>query len=122
MIGYFYILGTILFTVYGQLMLKWRISFYGALPPSLAEKGYFLLKLALDPFLISGFASTLVAAVFWIAAMTKFDVSYAYPFMSMAFVLVLALSALFFKEPLTLSKILGMAFIVVGIVVSSRSA
>lgn len=121
MMGYVYIFGTILFTVYGQLILKWRISLYGQLPVETAEKLYFLAKLVFDPFLISGFASTLVAAVFWIAAMTKFDISYAYPFMSLAFVLVLILSAWFFKEPITLNKMLGMAFIVIGIIITSRS-
>lgn len=117
--GYLYIFGTIAFTVYGQLILKWRINQYGALPISGGEKLHYLLKLALDPFLLSGFASAFVASMFWIAAMTKFDVSYAYPFMSMAFVLVLILSALFFKEPVTLSKIIGMALIVLGIIVTS---
>jgi multidrug transporter EmrE-like cation transporter len=122
MIGYVYIFGTVLFTVYGQLILKWRVAQYGQLPAEAGDKFYFLAKLLLDPFLLSGFASTLIAALFWIAAMTKFDISYAYPFMSLAFVLVLALSAWFFKEPLTLNKMLGMAFIVTGIIITSRSS
>ncbi|NOT83803.1 MAG: EamA family transporter [Methylococcaceae bacterium] len=119
--GYVYIFGTILFTVYGQLILKWRITHYGQLPVDAWDKVYFLAKLLLDPFLLSGFASTLIAAVFWIAAMTKFDISYAYPFMSLAFVLVLILSAWLFKESITVNKIIGMAFIVVGIIITSRS-
>ncbi len=122
MIGYFYIFGTIVFTVYGQLILKWRIAQYGALPEGHSEKFYYLLKLFLDPFLLSGLGSAFVASLFWIAAMTKFDVSYAYPFMSLAFVLVLMLSALFFKEPVTASKLVGMLFIVAGIVITSRSS
>lgn len=122
MIGYFYILGTITFTVYGQLILKWRIAQYGQLPAETWDKVYFLAKLFLDPFLLSGLGSAFVASLFWIAAMTKFDVSYAYPFMSLAFVLVLVLSAWLFKEPITLNKILGMAFIVVGIIITSRSS
>ena len=36
--GYFYIVGTVLFTVYGQLVLKWRIANYSALPEGLSEK------------------------------------------------------------------------------------
>ena len=35
--------------------------------------------------------------------MTKFQLSYAYPFMSLAFVLVMFLSAFFFNEPVTLA-------------------
>jgi multidrug transporter EmrE-like cation transporter len=53
--------------------------------------------------------------------MTKFELSYAYPFMSLAFVLVLFLSALFFKEAITLPKLLGLTLIVAGIIVGSQS-
>lgn len=121
--GYFYIFGTIFFTVYGQLILKWRINDYGALPEGgMVEKVMFLIKLLLDPFIFSGFASAFIASLFWMAAMTKFDVSYAYPFMSLAFVLVFILSVVLFKEPATLYKIGGLVLIVLGIYISSRSA
>jgi uncharacterized membrane protein len=54
------------------------------------------------------------------AAMTKFDLSHAYPFMSLNFVLVLVLSAWLLSEPVTLQKILGIALIVAGTMVASR--
>jgi len=121
MIGYIYIFLTIIFTVYGQLILKWRINYFGELPDNIQEKSMFFLKLVMDPFIISGFLSAIIASVFWIAAMTKFDVSFAYPFMSAAFILVLILSVIFFKEPLTWHKIIGLLFIVLGIVITSNS-
>jgi uncharacterized membrane protein len=121
MIGYFYILGTIVFTVYGQLVLKWRIAQYGELPMHNTEKLVYLSRLFLDPFLVSGLASAFIASIFWLAAMTKFEISYAYPFMSLAFVLVLMLSVLLFKETLTVHKVIGMVLIVLGIVITSRS-
>jgi len=46
--GNFYIFGTIFFTVYGQLVLKWRINGAGALPENLSEKLYILFKLLFD--------------------------------------------------------------------------
>lgn len=52
--------------------------------------------------------------------MTKFQLSYAYPFMSLAFVLVMFLSAFFFNEPVTLAKTLGLALIVAGIIIGSQ--
>lgn len=52
--------------------------------------------------------------------MTKFPLSYAYPFMSLAFVLVMFLSAFFFNEPVTLAKTLGLALIVTGIIIGSQ--
>lgn len=118
--GYFYIFGCIFFTVYGQLILKWRLSLKGALPEALPDKIMFLSKAFLDPFILSGFAAAFVASVFWMAAMTKFDISFAYPFMSLAFVAVLLLSACFFHEPVTLGKVLGLVLICGGIIISVK--
>lgn len=118
--NYFYIFGTIFFTVYGQLILKWRIGNYGALPDILGDRLLFLLRLLLDPFIFSGFFAAFLASLCWMAAMTKFQLSYAYPFMSLAFVFVLILSNIFFKEPITMAKSIGMGFIVLGIIFGSR--
>lgn len=118
--NYLYILGTILFTVYGQLILKWRISIYGSLPDLLIDKAIFLLKLFLDPYIISGFLSAFIASLFWMAAMTKFELSHAYPFMSMSFVLVLLFSGVFFNEPITSFKIIGIILVVLGLIVGSQ--
>lgn len=119
--GYIYIIGTIFFTVYGQLILKWRISSFGNLPAETLDKIIFLFKLLFDPFIFSGFASAFIASFFWMATMTKFELSYAYPFMSGAFVLVFLLSVFLFHETVTFYKILGLLLIVLGIFVSSRS-
>lgn len=118
--NYLYIVGTIFFTVYGQLILKWRIGNYGALPEIISDRLFFLLRLFLDPFILSGFFAAFLASLCWMAAMTKFQLSYAYPFMSLAFVLVLILSNILFKEPITMAKSIGMGFIVLGIIFGSR--
>ena len=118
--GYFYIFGTILFTVYGQIILKWRLNTVQILPSDFFEKLLFLLKLLLDPWIISGFVSALIASFFWMAAMTKFDLSFAYPFMSGAFVLVFMISIWLFNAPVSWQKILGLAFIVLGTIITSR--
>ncbi|SFL45844.1 EamA family transporter [Salibacterium qingdaonense] len=120
--GYLYIFGTVIFTVYGQLMLKWRIGKYGSLPDEVWDKIIFLLKLLLDPLVLSGFLSAFLAAMCWMAAMTKFDISYAYPFMSLSFMLVFILSIFWFNEPVTSFKVIGMLLVVSGIVVMSQSA
>lgn len=117
---YLYIAGTILFTVYGQLMLKWRIAHYGNLPNGIQGKISFLLQLFWDQFIISGFIAAFIAALFWMAAMTKFEISLAYPFMSLSFVLVLIFSGLLLNETITSQKIVGLIFIVIGIYIASR--
>ena len=118
--NYLYIFGCIVFTVYGQLILKWRLGHMGMLPVALGDKIQFLFRAFMDPFVISGFIAAFVASLFWMAAMTKFQISIAYPFMSFAFVAVLLLSAMLFREPVTANKVLGMALICAGIFVTSH--
>lgn len=118
---YFCVIGTIFFTVYGQLILKWRISFYGDLPIGLFNKLIFLTKLILDPYIFSGLAGAFLASLLWMAALTKLELSYIYPFLGLTFILVLTFSVIIFKEPLTLFKLIGVGFIALGIIISSRS-
>jgi len=120
LLDYLYIVATIGFTVYGQLILKWRISSFGPLPVDTFEKLKFLISLLFDPAIFSGFAAAFLASLAWMAAMTKFDLSHAYPFMSLNFVVVLLLSGWILSEPVTLQKILGIGLIVIGTVVAAR--
>ena len=115
--SYLYIFGTILFTVYGQLVIKWQMAKAGALPNIFSEKIIFLLQMFFNLWILSAFLSAFVASLCWMAAMTKFKLSYAYPFMSLSFVLVLVLSGLFFHEAITLPKLLGVLFIMAGIII-----
>lgn len=115
--GYLYILSTITFTVYGQLIIKWVMDKQGGLPESFWDKIMFLLQLFLNPWILSGFLAAFLAALSWMAAMTKFDISYAYPFMSLSFVLVFILSVFLFGEPISTQKVIGFSLIVLGILV-----
>jgi multidrug transporter EmrE-like cation transporter len=119
-IDFLYILTTILCTVYGQLVVKWQVRNAGALPLGINNRIYFLLKLLFNPWILSGLAAALVAMFAWMAAMTKFELSYAYPFTSLGFVIVLVLSALLFHEAMTIPKVLGVGLVVVGLVVASH--
>ena len=119
-VNYLYIFATIAFTVYGQIVLKWRITRYGPLPEEFFQKLKFLILLLFDPAIFSGFAAAFLASLAWMAAMTKFELSYAYPFMSLNFVVVLLLSGWFLSEPITLQRALGVAFIIFGTVVAAR--
>lgn len=119
-VDYLYIFATICFTVYGQVILKWRISQFGSLPSGFLEKPKFLISLLFDPVIFSGFVAAFLASLAWMAAMTKFELSHAYPFMSLNFVVVLLLSGWLLSEAMTLQKALGVVLIVLGIVVAAR--
>lgn len=119
MISYIYILLTVLFTVYGQLILKWQLNKAGVLPELFIEKVQFLFLLFLNPWVISCFAAGFLASLTWMAALSRLQLSYAYPFMSLSFLFVLLLSGIFFSETITLPKLMGIGLIMLGIAVSS---
>lgn len=116
---YLYVFATIAFTVYGQLILKWRIMQFGPLPPEFLNKLKFLLGLLLDPAIFSGFAAAFFASLAWMAALTKLDLSHAYPILSLNFVLIVLLSSWILNEPATMQKALGVSLILLGIAVAN---
>jgi multidrug transporter EmrE-like cation transporter len=118
--GLIYVGLTVALTVYGQLVIKWQVNLAGSLPNGALAKVEFLAHLLMNVWVLSAFTAAFLASLTWIAAMTKFQLSYAYPFMSLNFVVVLFLSIWLFDESLTTPKVVGLLLIIAGIVVSSR--
>jgi multidrug transporter EmrE-like cation transporter len=114
------IAATIVFTVYGQLIVKWRVGKAGAIPLGTTDRIEYFLRLFVSPWMLTAWAGVGVAAVCWVYALTKFELSRAYPFMSTTFVLVLIGSAVFFHEHLSVLRIAGLTLIVAGLVVGSQ--
>ena len=119
-IGFLYIALTIAFTVYGQMVIKWQVNQAGEFPPDTGEKILFIIKLLFTPWVISSFAAAFIASLFWMAAMTQFEISFAYPFMSLSYVIVMVLSIVLMGEKVTLPKILGTLVIIVGLFIVTR--
>lgn len=121
--GYLYIFLTVLFTVYGQVILKWRMSsLHWSLNTAegLGQMIVSYLKFLFDPLIFSGFVSAFIASVFWILAMTKFEITYAYPFMSLSPALVFLIGVFVLGETFTIGKLLGLIVIVIGIIITVK--
>jgi multidrug transporter EmrE-like cation transporter len=78
-------------------------------------------NLLVNPGVLSGVAATFFAGVSWMLAMTKFEISYAYPWMSLNFILVLLLGVMLFNETFTTAKVFGTLLVIAGVVVIARS-
>lgn len=121
--SYIYIFCTILFTVTGQLLAKWRMAKYaGQIPEIFIQKILFLFKLLLDPFILTTYICAFLASLFWLLAVSKLPLSHAYPFMSLSFILVFFLSVFIFGESLNVYKIIGILLIALGLFSISRGA
>lgn len=117
--SYVYVAATVLLTVYGQLVVKWQVA-EAARHGAPADRAAFLLGLITNPWILSALAAAFGAALCWMLAMVKLDLSHAYPFVSLSFVLVLFFSAGLFGEPLSLAKVSGVALIVAGVALGSQ--
>ncbi len=115
------ITATILFTVFGQLIIKWRVSQLEPFPAGEASKLMHAFFLVFDPFIFAGIFAAFLASITWIAAVSRMELSFAYPFIALNFMLVILFSVFLFNESLTPFKILGMIFIMLGIFFTAKS-
>ena len=120
LIEHSFIFFTIVFTVYSQLIMRWQVSVAGPLPLNLSDKVGYVIDLLLNPWVMSGIVATFLAGVSWMLVMTKFEISYAYPFVSLNYILVLAAGILLFQETMSITKLAGCALVIIGIIVISK--
>ena len=84
------------------------------------DKFALAFSMLLNPYIIISLAFTLLAGVTWMVAMTKFEISYAYPFTLLGLVLVTIFSVIFFGESVNTYKIIGIVVITLGVVLISK--
>ncbi|PRR80228.1 putative 4-amino-4-deoxy-L-arabinose-phosphoundecaprenol flippase subunit ArnF [Clostridium liquoris] len=70
---------------------------------------------------MSGIISYGVSFLLWIKVLSKVELSYAYPMVSLGYVLVMIFSYFLFKENITPLRIAGVLFIILGVVLVARS-
>lgn len=60
-----------------------------------------------------------VSTLLWVLALRTIPLSRAYPFMALGFILVPIISHYVFGEKLTINQVVGMAFVVTGLLIAS---
>jgi len=120
-VNHLYIFLTVFFAVTSQLIIKWQMSKYSLEHYNgIYEKFLFAFGMLVNPYIIVSILFTLLSGLSWIIAMTKFDISYAYPFTALGFIFILLFSSLVFHETLSIYKFIGTFLIVVGVVLVSQ--
>jgi drug/metabolite transporter (DMT)-like permease len=71
-------------------------------------------------FVLGGLGLYMLGAALWLGVLARVDVSLAYPFVALGFVLTMILSALLLAETLTPSRIAGTLIIVLGVLILTR--
>ena len=107
------------FTVYGQLMMKARALVHAAGMSGAGPGLHYLVRMFTDIGVISALGAAVLAAVCWMLAIAKLDVSFAYPFMALSFVLVPIGSKFLFGEAVPGIQIFALMLIVAGVTLSA---
>ena len=116
-----YILISVLVGAIGQLLLKHGMNTLGPLTLSVSDIFTTLLKMATSPYVVGGLFVYVCSTVFWLVALSRVDLSYAYPFASLSYILMLVVSWRLFDENISLLRLLGTATIAFGVLLVSRS-
>jgi drug/metabolite transporter (DMT)-like permease len=119
-LGLVFILLTVGFVAVGQLLMKWGLLQVGPSPAKLALLPRFLLSAVANVWVTLGLACAVAAASSWTVAISRSDLSFAYPFTAIGVVLVLTLSGLVLHEPIPATRWLGVVVVCAGLWIASR--
>jgi len=75
----------------------------------------------LSPGVMGGLLLYGLGTVLWLAVLTRAELSQAYPFVGLSFVLTAAMGYFLFADAMTAGRIAGIALIFVGVVLVGRS-
>lgn len=111
---------TVVLTSYGQLVIKWQAGAYQPVTHGLLGKFPPVIQLLLQPWVISAFVAAFAASLCWMLAVSRLDLSRAYPFMALNFLIVCLAAVPLFGETFTLAKGVGLATVVIGLIILSN--
>jgi drug/metabolite transporter (DMT)-like permease len=76
---------------------------------------------ALNPGIVGGLALYGLGTVLWLAVLSRAELSQAYPFVGLSFVLTAIFGVVLFNDAMSAARIAGIAAIVVGVYLVGRS-
>ncbi len=112
----------VLLNATAQLCLKQGMRQVGHFAFSLSNLAPIGFKVALNPFVFAGLVCYVVSVVVWLLALSRVEVSYAYPLLSVGYIVTAFAGQLFFGEALGPMRWAGILVICLGVYFVTRSA
>ncbi|KKC33815.1 EamA family transporter [Devosia psychrophila] len=109
-----FIIFTVMTNAAAQLMLKWGMMNMGTVNFTADTAILRLFQIVFSPWVFAGLVTFVISMASHLYVLSKVDISFAYPFLSLAYVAVAIFAWLVFKEDLGLPKLAGIALICVG--------
>ncbi|HTO43322.1 MAG TPA: 4-amino-4-deoxy-L-arabinose transferase [Burkholderiales bacterium] len=111
----------VLLNAVAQLMLKAGTNAIGAFQFSTANLAPIGWKVATQPFILGGLACYAVSVVVWILALSRVEVSIAYPMLSVGYVVNAVAAYFLFGEAVGVQRLVGIGIIILGVYIVARS-
>lgn len=115
------ILVSVAMSAAAQVLLKFGVQAARTAPGAALSFLPALLRTLFHPLVVGGLALYGLGAVLWLGALARTELSKAYPFVSLGFVLTAAAGVLLFNEEISVLRIFGITLIVIGVVLVSQS-
>ena len=116
-----FILFTVATNAAAQLMLKYGMMQLGPLSFAGVNPLLKVLQIVFSPWVFLGLCTFVISMASHLYVLSKVDLSFAYPFLSLAYVLVAVFAYFVFREDLNALRIAGIAFICVGTILIAQS-
>jgi multidrug transporter EmrE-like cation transporter len=121
-VAFLLILTGVLLNATAQLLLKMAVRGMGPIalsPETLLRSAW---SLAQNPYILAGLVCYAVSLVVWILALSRVEVSLAYPMLSLGYIVTAIGAWMFFSERLSLLQWLGIVVIIVGVALLARGS
>lgn len=115
------ILFGVLLNAGAQLLLKAGTTAVGHFEFSGANVLPIGWKLATEPHILGGLSCYVISVVVWVLALSRVEVSIAYPMLSIGYVVNAAAAWFLFGEAVSVQRMAGIGIIVLGVYVVARS-
>ena len=112
---------SVLLNAAAQLFLKAGTNVVGTVSFGDANTFNTLLNIARVPWFWAGFACYGISLFTWIATLSRLPVSVAYPLVSIGYVVNALAAWWLFGESLTMQKLIGVGFIIIGVILVSTT-
>ena len=116
----FLITGVLLNAV-AQILLKLGTKAVGEIHLTMDNWFSIALKVATQLPIIGGLSCYVLSVVVWIIALSRADVSMAYPMLSLGYIVTALGAWYFFGEVISIQRIVAMAVILVGVAMMART-
>jgi drug/metabolite transporter (DMT)-like permease len=118
--SHLYLFASLFFAGLSQIIIRWQMSKVGEFPPIWTKKIAFAFALLLKPWIVAAVAVTAVSGLCWMVTLTKFEISYAYPWTSLLYLYMLVAGYFLFGDLMSSRKIFGTAVIIIGVYLISK--